>query len=482
MMPATPEVALSPVLPPPAADDRFRYPAPSTEISSGWLGLLKVFGPGAIIASVTVGTGETIFAPRIGAIFGYTMFWVVMVAVVTKALLVYSGARHLVLTGEHPMQAWARFPGPRGWVPVLIGLVAVVAFPLWIAALSDALSSICIWVTGIGAGSPWGRPAWGTLVIVIVMLLSVVQTYNVIERVSTGFLALKVFFVFLACLVVRPDWAATLVSFFTPQWPSYPLWVAEAYPEMAARPPLLEVAVLLGTVGGGVQDYLGYVGCMREKGWGASGVGRGGPERMPLEPDEVKRGRAWLRAPALDVLLSFACVLVITTSFMMLGAAVLNPRHQIPTNSDLYSRQALFLGLVHPSLVGVYKAGIFFAIFGAVYGTFEVYARTLYEPCKALWPGRRWDYQRLRLWNTLYCGLGGLAILWTGMRTVTLASIVSPFSGVLGCGLWCLAMVVVDRRLPAAYRMGGAMRVATLLAGLGMAVVGGYVTWMSWRG
>jgi hypothetical protein len=43
-------------------------------------------------------------------------------------------------------------------------------------------------------------------------------------------------------------------------------------------------------------------------------------------------------------------------------------------------------------------------------------------------------------------------------------------------------MVVVDRRLPAAYRMGGALRVATLLAGLGMAVVGGYVTWMSWRG
>jgi hypothetical protein len=61
-----------------------------------------VFGPGAIIASVTVGTGETIFAPRMGALFGYAMFWVVMAAVVAKALLVYGGMRHLVLTGEHP--------------------------------------------------------------------------------------------------------------------------------------------------------------------------------------------------------------------------------------------------------------------------------------------------------------------------------------------------------------------------------------------
>ena len=91
--------------------DAFEYPPPSREISGGWMALLKVFGPGAIIASVTVGTGETIFAPRMGAIFGYTMFWVVMAAVIAKALLVYSGMRHLVLTGEHPMAAWARLPG-----------------------------------------------------------------------------------------------------------------------------------------------------------------------------------------------------------------------------------------------------------------------------------------------------------------------------------------------------------------------------------
>jgi hypothetical protein len=132
--------------------------------------------------------------------------------------------------------------------------------------------------------------------------------------------------------------------------------------------------------------------------------------------------------------------------------------------------------------VGVYKAGIFFAIFGALYGTFEVYARTVYEPFRALWPSRNWEYRRLRFWNTMYCGLGGLLILWTGMRTVTLASIVSPFSGVLGCGLWCLAMVAVDvMQLPAAYRMGRALRVATLLSGVIMAVAGAYVTAMSWQ-
>jgi Mn2+/Fe2+ NRAMP family transporter len=463
-------------------DGRFTYPPLAPELSSGWLSLLKIFGPGAIIASVTVGTGETIFAPRVGAIFGYTMFWIVLLAVVTKALLVYSGARHLVLTGEHPMQAWARFPGPRGWMPAFFGLIVAVAFPIWIAALADALASICIWVTGIGAGYTWARPAWGIGLIVVTMTLTIIQTYNFVERLSTAFLAVKLVLILAACIVVNPDWLAALVGMIVPRLPEFPDWVAAVDPDMKSRPPILEVAVLLGTVGGGVQDYLGYIGCVREKDWGAASRKSGGPDQMPADPAQIQLGRAWLRAPAFDVLFSFASVLVMSTAFMLLGAALLHPQHQIPNRADLYSQQSQFLGVIHPWLVNVYKAGVFFAILGALYGTFEVYARTAYEPLRALWPKRTWDYRRVRLVNSLFCGIGGLLIMTLNLGTVTLASIVSPFSGVLGCGLWCLAMVAVDRtQLPAPYRMGAGLRVATLAAGIVMAVAGAYTTVMSWR-
>ena len=46
-----------------------RYP-PLTEVlkaRGGWA-LLRLFGPGAIIASVTIGSGETVFASRGGAL------------------------------------------------------------------------------------------------------------------------------------------------------------------------------------------------------------------------------------------------------------------------------------------------------------------------------------------------------------------------------------------------------------------------------
>lgn len=443
--------------------------------------MLRAFGPGAIIASVTVGTGETVFAPRVGAAFGYALLWVVLAAVFFKAVQVYTGARYLVLTGEHPLRAWSRIPGPRAWAAKLIGLVSVAAFPMWIAALSDALGSLCIWITGVGEGKSWGRPAWGAVIILTVTLLSFVQTYGVVERVSTLLLCLKVGLIFVAVLIVKPDWAAALWGLVAPRIPEYPAWVVADYPDFRGRTVLLEVAVLLGAVGGGVQDYVGYVGFLREKRWGAAGLSEGGPDRLSRDPSVIGRGLGWLRAPALDTAFSFGSVLVITGCFMVLGAAVLHPRGLVPTDADLYSQQSQFLGLIHPSLIAVYKAGIFFAIFGAIYGAFPVYARTTFETAAAVWPGRAWDFRTLRAWVILYSAAGGLLLILTGYKTVVIARVVAPFAGVLGCGLWCLAMVWVERtQLPPDYRMSRWLLVSTVVAGVVMTAVGCYVTVLSW--
>jgi Mn2+/Fe2+ NRAMP family transporter len=432
---------------------------------------------------VTVGTGETVFAPRVGAVFGYAMLWVILATVVFKAAQVYTGARYLVLTGEHPLSAWSRIPGPRAWVAKLMGVVSVIAFPMWIAALSDALGSLCVWITGFGAGTGWGRPIWDTAIILTAATLSLIQTYNVVERVSTLILALKVALIVMAVLVVRPDWAAALWGMLAPRLPDYGPWVLAKYPDFTGRTAFLETAVLMGAVGGGVQDYIGYVGFLREKSWGAAGRMNVGRARLSLEGPAVARGLRWLRAPALDTLISFGVVLLITTCFMMLGAAVLHPLELVPTDADLYSQQSKFIGVIHPRLIGVYKAGVFFAIFGAIYGAFELYARTTYEPAVAVWPGRVWDYKRIRRWVTLYTALGGLALVWTGFKTVALARIVAPFAGVLGCGLWCLAMIWVERtQLPPAYRMSKWLLLLTAFAGVTMTAVGCYVTALaSWH-
>ncbi len=85
------------------------YPKLTPELRDrSLMGMLKLFGPGAI------GSGETVFASRGGAIFGYSLFWCFLVGSLLKGLQVYSGCRFITLTGRHPLQSWMELPGPRG--------------------------------------------------------------------------------------------------------------------------------------------------------------------------------------------------------------------------------------------------------------------------------------------------------------------------------------------------------------------------------
>jgi hypothetical protein len=89
----------------------------------------------------------------------------------------------------------------------------------------------------------------------------------------------------------------------------------------------------------------------------------------------------------------------------------------------------------------------------------------------------------VRLWVTLYSGLGALLLLWTGLKAVAIVKVTSPFSGVLGGGLWCLAMLWVDRtQMPGPYRMSRGLVVLTLAAGVAMAAIGAYTTFVNWFG
>ena len=87
------------------------------------LAWLALFGPGAIIASLTIGTGELIFSTRGGALFGYRVLFLFVLISILKWGMVVAMARHMVLTGVHPYQRFLALPGPRGWFLTLILLV-----------------------------------------------------------------------------------------------------------------------------------------------------------------------------------------------------------------------------------------------------------------------------------------------------------------------------------------------------------------------
>jgi hypothetical protein len=451
-----------------------RYPEPPAELArGGLLTLLKYFGPGAIIASVTIGSGETVFASRGGALFGYALLWCFVGGGIMKFVQVYTAARFITLTGEHPIERWRYLPGPEGWIVWLLSILTILCFPLWLSGLPKMLGGLTVWIGGLSGVPVWGdERVWGTLLALAAIGLTLVQSYGALERMQTLIVGALLSFILLATFASQPDWLAALYGTAVPSLPAYAPWVAERFPAIAARSPWLELGTYLGAIGGGSQDYFGYIGMLREKGWGLLGRATtdAGREGIAVATDEenVARGRLWLRAPLADAGGSFFCVVLFTMAFMILGAALLHPEQIVPSGLDLLSVQAGFLTHLHPNLLYLYQLGVFTAFFGTILGAYELYVRTTHECLRPV--SRRirdLPLSRLRPWVVAYCGLAGIAIMWLGGNPVHIVTPAALFGGVLTCGLWCLLMVWTDRRyLPAPLRMGALLRTLNIASGL----------------
>jgi hypothetical protein len=450
-----------------------RYPEPPPELNRGGVTtLLKYFGPGAIIASVTIGSGETVFASRGGALFGYALLWCFVGGGIMKFVQVYSAARFITLTGEHPIERWSYLPGPRGWVVWLLAAMTILCFPLWLSGLPKMLGGLTVWIGGLEDVPAWGdERLWGTMFAIAAISLTMVQSYATLERVQTIVVGGLLSFILLATFASQPDWMAALYGTLIPSLPAYAPWVGERFPAIAARSEWIELGIYLGAIGGGTQDYFGYIGMLREKGWGLLGrSGDAGRAGVQIATDEanIANGRRWLRAPLADTGGSFACVVVFTMAFMILGAALLHPQQIVPSGLQLLSVQSEFLTQLHPSFLYLYQLGVFTAFFGTIMGAYELYVRTAHECLRPVSPRiRSMPLSQLRPWVVGYCGIAGIAIMWIGGNPVHIITPAALFGGVLTCGMWCLLMVWADYRfLPAPLRMGWILRLLNIFSGL----------------
>jgi Mn2+/Fe2+ NRAMP family transporter len=475
------------------SDTAIIYPPLADDLKQGlnWHSA-KYFGAGAIMASVTISSGETVFASRAGALFGYSLLWCFVAGALMKGVQVYVAARHMVLTGDHPMTHWAYLPGPKNWVPITIGLLSLVCFPFWQSALPLMLGNIVNWIFGIQGDDTrllYCSRLWATLAIVVAVTLVWLESYAFLERAQVLIVGTLVGSLFAAAVACRPDWLAALVGSVVPTVPDFEPWVAERYPSIAGRSPWVEVLTYVGAIGGGTYDYLGYIGFLREKAWGA--VGRHGSKyaiaaeirSFPLAVDtsaaNVRRGKRWLLPTQIDIGVGFFCVLLFTVCFVLLSARILRPDHLVPAGNDLFNHQARFLTELHPALLYVYQLGIFMTFFGTIYGAYEVYVRTAFESLMPISARlRRIPFERFRRGIVLYCATLGLVFLWTMTDPVKLVTPAALVGGVFSCGLWCLAMLWADRRfLPAPLRMGPVLCILTAISGVVLTLLGSKALW-----
>ncbi|NCF92010.1 MAG: hypothetical protein GWQ05_13800 [Verrucomicrobiaceae bacterium] len=444
-------------------------PLPSAN-SARWL---TVFGPGAIIASLTIGSGELIFSSRGGALFGYHILSVFLAVCVLKWGLTFATARHLVLTGAHPFQRWMGLPGPRGWLPLVFLLLAIPAFPIFVSFHAGTLGTLAVALTeGSFSLQGAGYLIWALGILVVIGTLAFTGGYGRLEIVQIIVVALLLLSTVFAVFLIHPDWFAMLKGVITLPLTDYPDRV-EQYPEGANRAVWVELTTYVGVVGGSGYDYLAYCAFLREKQWGNAGL-----NMITDDPTQTTSARGWIRAPLIDCTISFAIVFLFSAVFVACGTEILATHEQIPKGDHLLTVQAKFVAVVSPWLKPLYYAGAILAMAGTLYGTIRVAPAILGELARALLPHKRelWRSSRLESLAVLWVCLGGVVVLGLKLATASstqppgLIALVTPanlFTGVFACGIICLLSAWADQQhLSSQLRPPLALTILNLMGGI----------------
>jgi len=477
----------------PTNSERELITPPESLLANNPLQWFRFIGPGAVVASCTIGSGEVIFSTRGGAIFGYNILWIFLLASLVKWVFCYSSMRHMTLSGAHPFERWKHLPGPHGWFPLFMFTIGLVCFPIWNSFLAGVLGTACTWMFGkqpLFAGND--TYCWATIALVLAMIVMLSGNYRRLESLQTGLVLIMLVCIVVAVFMLRPNILEILPGTFVPTVPTYPDWVRELK-EFEGRTPTLEIMVYISAIGGGSFAYLSYLSFLRDKKWGLAHMGVASDELLEqIAAQKDHPARLWVRAAAIDTVTSFSLIAILSACFSILGTIVLAPDHVVPADEELLNHQANFMRVLSPWLVPLYKIAVFAAFLPILYGGPELDFRVIKEFLHSTDRfHNRFAEKKLRFAFIAWCLFGALILLWVSWWIKTfvdsefsLVDWISPagiYTGVLTCGFYCLANPWMDWKfLPPKLRMNWLLVGLNLIAGVLFTILGAKSLWDEW--
>jgi Mn2+/Fe2+ NRAMP family transporter len=488
-------------------------PEPSGAVAEPWsFGKLwrmaALFGPAAIVASVSIGAGETIVVVKTGSWAQYNLLWLVLVSTLVKGVCVtYLLGRYTAVSGEMLGARLVRLPGPRGWLLVAIVVLELAAAgPLW-AAIARPSGDLMYFLldraathlrlndapsvpTSPPATDLWGIPSdtwsalFATAVIFAALFMGAGVSFAALELQQVIICGILVAGTIIGTLLVRPDFLAALVGIVRVGYvPDVPDWA----PPDVRQQPLLTMATTFGYVGGSVMCYIAFANWISKHGWGLCGHGdiqtirqraaAGAPaDYLPNDRHAAARLRRLLAPLRWDVALGAGVLFVVATSFMLAGAAVLYPRLQSGDVSSAFEGWSLLTDQgqiwqsIHPALVWVYYVCVLVALWGTLQAYPEIYARVTHEFLTTIWPAAI-SYRRLQWCICAYVFATAVPLVWINVTFATLTAIVSFLATTCGVALAMLAALYLNFQLPPLYRTRWWMLVAGIASAIILVVV-----------
>ena len=399
-----------------------------------YLSYLKYFGPGAIIACMTIGAGDIVLAPRIGAwaVPLYSALWIITFAMITKGLTAYLATRYSLVSGEHIMSLFARVR-PRGWINIVSLLIGFALLPFMIATFLTILGNVLTRFTGTG-----DFILWGVGLGLAIALLGFISSYKIIERIQLLFVMFLSIGAVIAVVVVHPDWFAILKGLFTPQVPKVASWVTAE--DIIAVPVMLQLAAIYGTMHGAYADFTAYISW-----W-----------RLRVHEKKVALKSEIMAGVKVDLLVSFIVVAIFMVAFLAAGVVILGQNQLVPNGVDLISKQQNIYAVISP-FVGnyLYPIAMVVVIGGSIYAGMDATPRMIKAWLDPLSTRvQKVSFKRFQGYILLYLLFVSVPLMFI-QKPIILMTIYLLLTGVFG--MWLLgwgALWANQKHLPKEQRLG----------------------------
>jgi Mn2+/Fe2+ NRAMP family transporter len=314
----------------------------SPKLARADAGIVRLIGPGLLVAATGIGAGDVISATVGGARYGEILLWGILLGAFFKYVLSEGVARFQLATGLTALESWAVYL-PL-WVRLYFGTYLVV----WTVAVSAALANACgLGISNLTGGAipqSWGAVLHSLLGAAFVLL----GGFSGFEKIMK-FLIGAMFFAIIGCaLLTFEDGAAVLSGLLVPRIPEG----GGAY-----------VLSLIGGIGGSV-TLLSYNYWLREQGMAT--------------PRYARYVRKYLA-------LGYGFTAIFGVSIMTMSSRAFHAEGIEITDSQAVTRLAEMLGAtVGPAGFYIYSIGFWAAVFAALLGVWQS-VPYLYADFYAIW-------------------------------------------------------------------------------------------------
>ena len=291
--------------------------------------VLKLAGPGLIVAAAGIGSGDVVSATVGGARYGVMLLWAIALGAFFKFVLTEGIARWQLATGLTTLEGWAAYL--PGWVKYYFAAYLL----LWTIAVSAALTNATglgiFTLTGGAIPQSWGAVGHSLLGFAFVW----VGGYTWFERMIKLLVGIMAFSILICALLIVRDWSQVTQGLLVPRIPGG----SGTY-----------VLSIIGGIGGSI-TMLSYNYWMRE---------------------ENMAGPRWLSYVRGDVAIAYVFTAMFGMSIMLIANQAFYLAGISITDAQAVSKMAEVIG----SLLGAfgvysYSIGFWAAVFASLLGVWQ---------------------------------------------------------------------------------------------------------------